>query len=159
MHAAIFAEHGAAGVLVQRHQVIDLGIGADACLFGGDAAPLHRGLAPCEPGLLQQLPLTQVEGRNQGAVLSPGQSAAVGGFEQRPGGLGNVDGDHVDAYGVEHPVDRLDPADGGAAIAEVHRDKVTGEGAEREGRGDGAGQQSDLGEFHIRLLVKVREAV
>ncbi|MNV26577.1 hypothetical protein D3C71_1177010 [compost metagenome] len=159
MHAAIFAEHGAAGALVQRHQVIDLGVGADAGLFGGDAAPLHRGLAPCEPGLLQQLPLTQVEGRNQGAVLSFGQGTAVGGFEQRFGRVGNVDGDHVDADGVEHGVDRLDPGDGGAAIAELHRDKVTGEGVERHGRGDGARQQRDMGEIHNRLLVQVREAV
>ncbi len=159
VHAAIFAEHGAAGALVQRHQVIDLGVGADAGLLGGDAAPLHRGRAPCEPGLLQQLPLTQVEGRNQGAVLRFGQRAAVGGGEQRPGCLGNVDSDHVDADGVERVVDRFDPGHGGAAIAELHRDDVTGEGVEREGRGEGAGQQRDRGEFHTRLLVKVREAV
>ncbi|MNQ67550.1 hypothetical protein D3C85_820770 [compost metagenome] len=92
-------------------------------------------------------------------MLSFGQSAAVGGLEQRPGFVGDVDGDHVDPYGVEHSIDRLDPGDGGAAIAELHRDKVTGEGVEGEGRGDGAGQQRDMGEIHNRLLVKVREAV
>ncbi|MNL24068.1 hypothetical protein D3C87_1454910 [compost metagenome] len=159
MHAAVFPQHGAAGALVQRHQVIDLGVGADTRLFGRHAAPFHRGLAPCEPGLLQQLPLTQVEGRNQGAVLSFGQSAAVGSLEQWPGCVGDVDGDHVDPYGVEHSVDGLDPGDSGAAIAELHRDKVTGEGVERHGRGDGARQQRDMGEIHNRLLVKVREAV
>ena len=79
--------------------------------------------------------------------------------EIRIGGVGDVDGDHVDADGVERVVDRFDAGHGGAAIAELHRDDVTGEGVEREGRGEGAGQQRDRGEFHTRLLVKVREAV